>query len=98
MTLALKSVAAFLVFVSMGIQVYILFILFSELIILRHTGLVTALGYGSSLAFSAPTYGAALILIYSAGIRIRMKWVHACYVGSHLFILTCMFAFPGSFV
>ena len=98
MKLALKSVAAFLLFASMGIQAYILFILFSELIILRHTGIVTAFGYSSSLVFSVPAYSAALSLIYCAGIRIRMKWIHACHVGSHLFILTCMFAFPGNFV
>ena len=98
MKLALKSVAIFLVFISLGIQVYILLILLFELIILHHTGIVTAFGYRSSLVFSVPTYCAAVILIYCAGIRLRMKLIHACYFGSHLFILTCMFAFPGNFI
>lgn len=98
MKLALKAIAIFLIFISIGIQIYILFILFSELIILHHTGLVTALGYSSSLVFSVPTYFTALILIYCGNITLRIRWVNVCYFGSHLFILTCMFAFPGNFV
>ncbi len=98
MKISLKTIALFLVLVSVGMQVYILFILFSELIILHHTGIITAFGYSSSLVFSVPAYCAAVILIYCADIRLPMKWIHGCYVGSHLFILTCMFAFPGNFI
>jgi phosphoglycerol transferase MdoB-like AlkP superfamily enzyme len=98
MKLALKSVAILLVFISLGIQVYILLILFFELSVLGHTGVVTAFGYSASLVFSVPTYFAAMTLVYCAKIGLRMRWIHAFYFGSHVTILACMFTLPGNFV
>jgi hypothetical protein len=98
MRFVLKSAAVLLVIISLGIQAYIFLILLSELIILHHTGIITAFGYSASLVFSVPTYCAAMTLIYGARIALPMRWIHACYFGSHLIILTCMFAFPGNFV
>jgi hypothetical protein len=94
---AIKVVAASLIFVSLGLQAYILVFVLAELFTVGHTGFASALGYGASLTFSVPAYFLALTLTYCAGIRLPLKWVNGTYFGSHLIILGCMFAFPGKF-
>ena len=97
MKLVLKSTAIVLVVIGLGIQAYIFLVLLFELILLGHTGVASAFGYGASLVFSVPAYCAAMMLIYGARIKLPMKWIHACYFGSHGMILTCMFTLPGNF-
>jgi hypothetical protein len=98
MKLPLKFAAISLIFVSLGLQAYILLLVLAELFTVGHTGFASALGYGASLTFSVPAYLIAVTLAYSAKIRLPMKWIHGSYFGSHLIILGCMFGFPGKFV
>lgn len=94
----MKLAAISLVFISLGIQAYILLVLLMELVAMRHTGIASAFGYGTSFTFSVPAYLIAMTLIYGAKIQLPMRWIHCFYFGSHLIILGCMFTFPGQFV
>lgn len=97
MKFALKLAVIFLLFICIGIQVYILLILLMEIAIMGHTGVASAFAYGASLSFSLPAYLIAIGVIYGAKTEIRTKLIHACYWGAHLIIVACMLAIPGQF-
>lgn len=94
---ALKFATISLIFVSIGIQAYILLVLLIELVTMGHTGVASAFGYGASLVFSIPAYLVAIALIHATKTKLPAKWIHGSYLGSHLVILACMLAVPGQF-
>lgn len=93
----LKTVSILMLVISLGLQAYIFLLVLYELFTLRHVGFGSGIGYGATLIFSIPAFLMAIAIIYGAKIRLPMKWIHGCYLGSHLFIVICIFSFPGNF-
>ena len=94
---ALKLAAIILYCVCIGIQAYVLLILLMEIAAMGHTGVASAFAYGAGLSFSLPAYLIATGLVMGTRIKMATKWIHSCYLGSHLVILACTLAIPGQF-
>lgn len=62
-----------------------------------HTGVASAFAYGAGPSFSLPAYLIATGLVMGTRIKMATKWIHSCYLGSHLVIVACMLAIPGQF-
>jgi hypothetical protein len=97
MRIFIKAVSGLMLAASLGLQAYIVLLVLYELITVGRVGFASGLGYGAILPFSIPAFLCAITLIHAAKIKAPTKGLIFTYLGSHIFIIICMFAFPGKF-
>jgi hypothetical protein len=87
----------FLLFVSLLLQAYILFLVALDIHSFGAVGIGAGMGYGAALPISIVTFLTAWAVSYGGRIRLPMKWLHLVYFGSHLLIVLALIALPGKF-